>query len=141
MDRFARNYLIGLLTVAAMGLAWYWLSQDSRVTEINERLARDSQLAGYPFLFRVSRLENGVATMYSPRSAQVPAMQFLRTAYPELSATAVDHPDMMAAQDTLAKTQSRAAELVQGQPDVNSIRWVIDERWFNEHGVFLNLDN
>ncbi|MFK8040773.1 hypothetical protein [Congregibacter sp.] len=141
MDRFARNYLIGLLTVITLSVAWYWLSQDSRVTEVNERLARDSQLAEFPFPFRVIGLENGIATMNSPRSAQVPAMRFLRTAYPELGATAVDHPDMMAAQDTLAKAQSRAMELVEGLPDVSSIRWVIDERWFNEHGVFLNLDN
>lgn len=141
MDRFARNYLIGLITVLALGFFWYWSSQDSRVTEINDRLALDSQLASYPFPFRVESLDNGIATMNSPRSAQVPAMRFLRTAYPELSKTTVDHPDMMKAQDILAATQSRAAELVKGFPDVTSVRWVIDERWFNEHAVFLNLEN
>ncbi|WP_439100422.1 hypothetical protein [Congregibacter sp.] len=141
MDTFARNYLIGLVTIMVIGVAWYWSSQDSRVGEINNRLTLDSQLANYPFPFRVETLENGIATMNSPRSAQVPAMRFLRTAYPELSKTAVDHPDMMKAQDTLAATQSRAAELVKAFPDVSNIRWVIDERWYNEHGVFLNLDN
>ncbi|EAQ98416.1 hypothetical protein [Congregibacter litoralis] len=141
MDKFARNYLIGLITVLAMGFLWYWSSQDSRVTEINDRLALDSQLASYPFPFRVESLENGIAIMNSPRSAEVPAMRFLRTAFPELSKTAVDHPEMMKAQDTLAETQSRAAELVRSFPDVNNVRWVIDERWFNEHGVFLNLEN
>jgi hypothetical protein len=139
MDAFARNYLIGLITVAVVAAGAYWLSRDSRVSDINEVLARDSELADYPYPFRVLVLENGVATMSSPRSAEVPVMRFLRTAFPALGATSVDHPDMMAAQDELAERQSRAAQLVKSQPDVNAIRWEIDERWYNEHGVFLNL--
>ncbi|MDP5053061.1 MAG: hypothetical protein NWP69_04655 [Congregibacter sp.] len=139
MDRFARNYLIALLSVMFIAAGWYWLSQDSRVSQINARLEADSELADFPFTFKVMTLENGVAIMNSPRSAEVPAMQFLRTAYPALRATAVDHPDMMAAQDRLASVQSRAAKLVESQEGVQAVRWVIDERWFNEHGVFLNL--
>lgn len=139
MDSFARNYLIGLLVLVVLGVGIYWLSRDSRVAEINAILARDSQLADYPYAFRVLALDNGVATVSSPRSAEVPVMRFLRTAFPELGATSVDHPDMMAAQDRLVDKQSRAAELVKSQPDVKAIRWQIDERWYNEHGVFLNL--
>jgi hypothetical protein len=139
MDRFARNYLIGLITVVLIAAGWFWLSRDSRVAEINAMLARDNQLASYPYRFQLRSLENGIATMGSPRSAEVPVMQFLRTAYPELSKTSVDDPAMMAAQDELVKKQSRAAELVTSQPDVDRLRWEIDERWYNEHGVFLNL--
>ncbi|EED30907.1 hypothetical protein NOR53_48 [gamma proteobacterium NOR5-3] len=43
MDQFARNYLIGLIAVILFGGAWYWLSQDGRVSEINDRLASDSE--------------------------------------------------------------------------------------------------
>lgn len=139
MDTFARNYLIGLGTVIVLAAGIYWMNLDSRVADINAVLARDGELAEYPYPFRVLTLENGVATMSSPRSADVPVMRFLRTAFPELGATSVDHPDMMAAQDELAERQSRAAQLVKSQPDVSAIRWVIDERWFNEHGVFLNI--
>lgn len=141
MDRFARNYLIGLVAIMLIVAGGFWLSQDGRLAQINDRLAADTQLGDYPFRFRVLALDNGVATLTSPRSAQVPAMRFLRTAYPELARTAVDHPDMMAAQDVLAATQSRAAELVEREADVTSIRWVIDERWYNERGVMLNLNN
>lgn len=139
MDRFARNYLIGLLTVLLIAAGVFWLSRDSRVADINNMLAQDFELAGYPYVFKVLSLEDGVATMGSPRSAEVPVMTFLRTAFAELRATSVDHPDMMAAQLVLVEKQSRAASLVESQPDVNVIRWEIDERWYNEHGVFLNL--
>jgi hypothetical protein len=139
MDRFARNYLIALLAVLVFAVSWYYLSRDGRVAEINTMLARDTQLSSYPYLFQVRSLEDGIATMGSPRSARVPVMQFLRTAFPALGNTAVDHPDMFAAQAVLVEKQTRAAELVQSQPDVTSVRWVLDERWYNEHGVFLDL--
>lgn len=139
MDRFARNYLIGLIAVGVIATGWFWLSRDGRVDELNAMLASDGQLRDYPYLFQVRSLEDGIATMGSPRSAQVPVMQFLRTAFPELGKTPVNHPDMMAAQDLLVAKQSRAAELVTDQPDVNTVRWEIDERWYNERGVFLDF--
>lgn len=139
MDNFARNYLIGFIIVVVTVVAWIFLSRDDRVLEINEVLANDFALQGYPYIFEVQQLDNGVAVVGSPRSAQVPVMRFLRTAFPSLRNTPVDHPDMMAAQSTLAKKQSRAQELILSQPDVQRLRWEFDERWFNEHGVFANL--
>jgi len=91
--------------------------------------------AGYPYDFRVLSLENGMATMGSPRSAQVPVMKFLHAAFPELAGKDVQDPAMMAAQDELVQKQSRAAELVQRHPEVQSVRWVLDERWYAERGA------
>src|SRR6056297_3017368 len=118
MDDFAKRYLIGLTIVLVMAVGWYFLNQDGRVGEINAVLARDMQLADYPYQFQVQSLDAGVATMGSPRSSEVPVMRFLRAAFPELSATPVNHPDMMAAQQILADKQARAAERVTAQPDV-----------------------
>lgn len=137
MDSFAKRYLIILSTIVGIGVAYVLLSSDERVAEINAMLARDAQLQAYPYPFRVLRLEDGVAVMGSPRSADVPVMQFLRTAFPPLSRTAVDDPAMMAAQQELARTQSRAMEMVQAQDDVSVVRWELDDQWFREHGVFL----
>lgn len=137
MDRFARNYLIGLTAVILIGVGWYLTDRDPRVGEINAKLAADDLLADYPYPFRVRSLENGIAVMGSPRSAEVPVMRFLRTAFPELSKTTVDDPAMMAAQDALVKHQSHAAELVQAEPDVGGIRWELDRQWYRENGVFL----
>ena len=137
MDSFAKRYLIGLSTIVGIAVAYIVLSSDGRVDELNVMLAADPMLRDYPYQFRVIRLDGDVAVMGSPRSAEVPVMQFLRTAYPELSKTTVDDPAMMAAQDVLARTQVHAQDLVQGELDINTVRWELDERWFNEKGVFL----
>jgi hypothetical protein len=44
---------------------------------------------------------------------------------------------MMAAQQTLAAVQTRAADLVTGQPQVNRVRWVLDESWLAGQGIFV----
>ena len=64
-------------------------------------------------------------------------MHFLRILDPSLRDKDVVHPDMMAAQDLLAQTQSEAARLLEEEPDVSRIRWQLDERWYAEQGVFL----
>jgi len=135
MDTFTRRYLwllLGLLLVVAV--AW-WLNRDARVAQINGWLAGDAELAAYPYAFTVLHINNGVAFVSSPRSAQVPVMRFLHYAFPALQGKDVQHPDMMAAQDRLVAVQSRAAELVQTHPQVNAVRWVLDERWFSERGI------
>jgi hypothetical protein len=138
MDSFAKKYLAVLGAVMIIAAAWWLLSRDTRVAELNAMLAADTELAGYPYSFRVLSLENGVAEMSSPRSAEVPVMQFLRSAFPALANTPVDHPEMMAAQDELVRKQARAAKLVTGQPDVRAVRWTLDEDWYRQRGVLLN---
>jgi hypothetical protein len=140
LDSFARKYLIVMLSVAVLALAWYFLSKDPRVAELNDLLTADSELATYPYKFRVLSLENGLAVLGSPRSAEVPVMQFLHTAFPDLAGLSVQDPRMMAAQDLLVEKQSRAAMLIREQPDVTGVRWTLDERWYAERGVVLDLD-
>jgi len=138
MDSFAKKYLLAISAVVTAVVLYNVFSSDERVERLNALLAADEILADYPYPFRVFRLEGEVAVMGSPRSAEVPVMQFLRTAYPELSKTAVDDPAMMAAQDVLARTQVHAQELIEAQAEVSAVRWELDERWFNTKGVFLD---
>ncbi len=137
MDPFVRRYSIGLACVVILVVAWNLLSRDPRIGELNQLLAEDHELGEFPFHFRVVKLENGIATVTSPRSAQVPVMQFLRAAYPELASVSVDDPRMMEAQAVLVKKQSRAAEVIKSEADIGAIRWQVDERWFEERGVRL----
>ncbi len=139
MDPFVRRYSIALVCVALIVAVWTFLARDPRVSELNALLSADHELADFPFQFRVIELEHGIATVSSPRSAEVPVMQFLRAAYPELAGISVDDPRMMEAQDRLVKKQSRAAGLLKSQDDVGAVRWQVDERWFQERGVQLNL--
>lgn len=138
LDRFTKRYLAALAVVAAALLAWWIGGLDSRVNELNDILRSDPTLSSYPYEFKVISLKNGEAVMSSPRSAQVPVMQFLRIVYPELNNAGVTDDAMMAAQDALAGVQSHAAALVKRQRDVDSIRWEIDRTWYAYHGVYLD---
>jgi hypothetical protein len=137
LDTFTRRYLVILGSAIVAGLAWWLVNTDSRVSELNAMLAADPQLAGYPFPFRVLALEGGVADMNSPRSANVSAIQGLRAMFPELRRSSAVSPEMMAAQETLAEVQSRAADLVTRQEDVDRVRWVLDESWLAGQGIFV----
>ena len=136
MDRFTRNYLIGLgAVVAALAALWLISSWDPAASRLNKLLAADAELAAYPYAFRVISVENGVATMKSPRSFEVPVARFLAVIEPRLAGKDPEHPDMVAAQARLAEHQKRAQAIVEGQPEVSSVRWVLDRDWYAARGV------
>jgi hypothetical protein len=137
LDPFVKRYLLALIILLAAGAAYYFSQLDRRVGEINARLAASPVLADYPYRFRVLSLNNGVAVVTSPRSAQMGPMHFLRVLDASLNDKDVLHPDMMAAQQTLAEKQLEAERIVRAEPDVERVRWQLDERWYAEHGIFL----
>ncbi|WP_238946858.1 hypothetical protein [Seongchinamella unica] len=137
LDDFARRYLYLLAAAAAVALLWWLLSLDYRAAELNDLLAADEELAAYPYQFQVLSLDNGIARMSSPRSAQMSAIQGLRILFPQLNDASADSEEMMAAQEKLAQTQSRAAGLVSAEADVKRVVWVLDEAWLGSHGVYV----
>lgn len=138
LDNFTRNYLYILMGLALIGVIWWLSNLDFRVTEINELLEADTELAAYPYPFRVKSLENGVAEVSSPRSAKLSAIQSLRVMYPELKQHNAVSDEMVAAQKELARVQSYAGQLVKRQEDVKTIRWVLDQRWLAKHGIYVD---
>jgi hypothetical protein len=137
LDEFTKRYLAGLLIVTVLCLVWWLSGWDRRVSQLNAILEADTELAAYPYQFKVISLDNGIAKVSSPRSAEVPVIQFLRIIYPELQRLSVMDEPVMAAQDQLVKIQSRAGKLVSDQEDVKSIRWPLDNQWYESHGVYL----
>lgn len=138
LDDFTRKYVYVLIGLALAGVVWWVSTLDFRAGEINKMLEADARLAAYPYPFRVIALENGVAQMSSPRSAQMSVIQSLRVMYPELQESSPASDEMMAAQVKLARTQSYAGERVQSEEDVKSVRWVLDKNWLAKNGV--NVD-
>ena len=137
MDRYSRNYLIILGTIAGL-IAVVWLANlNPRIWELNDLLEEDPQLRAYPYQFRVLSLENGIASMSTPRSSQVPAVRFLGIIRPQLANRQDNDPDVIAAQKELASLQARAKELILAEPDVDRVYWQIDSAWYAEHGVML----
>tara|TARA_R110001592_G_scaffold357416_1_gene660536 strand:+ start:90385 stop:90819 length:435 start_codon:yes stop_codon:yes gene_type:complete len=138
LDDFTKRYLVGLLVIAVLGLAWWFSGWDRRVGQLSAILEADAELAAYPYQFKVISLENGVAEISSPRSAEVPVIKFLRIVFPELRNSGVMEESVMAAQDKLVAIQSRAGKLVSDEEDVKSIRWSLDRKWYESQGLYLD---
>ena len=137
MDRYTRNYLIIIGTMVGLFVAVWLANLNPRVWELNDLLEDDPQLSAYPYQFRVLSLENGIASLSSPRSSQVPAVRFLGIIRPQLANRQDNDPDVIAAQKELASLQARAKELILAEPDVERVYWQIDTGWYVEHGVML----
>jgi hypothetical protein len=136
MDSFTRNYSI-VLGVIVLALVGWWISSSWQpgVWEINDQLEADPTLADYPYQFRVVALDDGVATISTPRSFDFPAIRFLEVIHPELAGKAQDDPAMIAAQQDLIDHQKRVQGLVLAQPDVQRVDWRLDVKWLADHGV------
>lgn len=135
MDRFTRNYLLGLGALVLLGAVWWVASLDYRAGSLSAMLQDDPVVGAYPYAFRVRAVSNGVAEMYTPRSAELPAVRFIGMLYPDLAGLPPDHPEMVGAQQELARVQERARELVLAQSDIDQVRWLPDRGWYEKRGV------
>jgi hypothetical protein len=136
MDRFTRNYSIVLGVIVLVVLVWA-LYEDPQVSELNDLLEHDTEVAGYPYQFQVIRLQNGIAIMSTPRSSAFPVHRALGILFPHLANRAQDNPDVMEAQQELARIQKRAKAIVMELGKVNSVRWQLDKNWLSQHGIQL----
>lgn len=138
MDRFTRNYAISLgIVLTALAAVWIISSWAPGASKLNDILASDAELAAYPYQFRAESLKDGVATLKSPRSFDVPVIRFLAVIDHRLVGKDAAHPDMMAAQAALAHHQKRAQEIVERQPKVKAVRWVLDRDWYAARGITI----
>jgi hypothetical protein len=138
MDRFTRNYGIGLaIAVAALVTFWVASAWHPRVRALNQLLQADPYLSAHPYQFRVFSLKDGIATMSTPRCFAFPVIGFLAIIHPDLTRAAQDDPRMMAAQQDLVNHQKKAQALISRQPDVKAVGWQLDTEWLTEHGVRL----
>lgn len=121
-----------------LGLALLWfLQQDPALNQMNAALKADAGLQAYPYQFRALKVENGVATLSSPRSPQVSVLQFFQIAKPSLDTSNPDSPTMIAAQKELAQLQEQAGKLAKAQPGIKEVQWELDRSWYASHGVTL----
>ncbi|MGV6859136.1 MAG: hypothetical protein ACWA5X_09195 [bacterium] len=127
-----------LLPLLLVGVWFGWnATHDPRVAQLNEVLQADEALAAYPYKFHVFELNDGIATMSSPRSPESSVLQALKIISPDLSVADPNRPDVIAAQKKLAHLQTHAKKLVLSQPDITSVEWRLDRGWLKAHGAFL----
>lgn len=138
MDRFTRKYLMALAAVGAIAL-FFIFYESPAIGELNERLAANEDVAGYPYRFRVLELDNGVATMGTPRSAQFSAHRALLILFPALRTEPLDSEVLVAAQKEMARVQFVAKDIVEGSPEVKRVTWALDEVWLRSNGINPDL--
>jgi hypothetical protein len=119
-----------------LGLFWF-LKQDPILNQLNAALKADPALQAYPYQFHTLKVENGVATLGSPRSPEVSVLQFFNIAKPNLDTSNPDSPTMIAAQKELAQVQEKAAKLAKAQPGIKDVQWEIDRNWYASHGLIV----
>jgi hypothetical protein len=136
MDRFTRNYSIVLGVIFLIALVWA-LYEDPLVSDLNDLIEQDADIAGYPYQFQVLRIQNGIAVMSTPRSSEFPVYRALGVLFPHLSNRSQDNPDIMKAQQELARIQKRAQAIVMDSGKVKSVRWELDKDWLSQHGILL----
>ena len=134
MDRFTRNYTI-FITVLVIALFIWVFYENPDVSTINAQLEADQELANYPYPFRVISLKNGTATLGSPRSVEFPVYRALGILFPHLAGRSPDDPELMKAQQELARIQKKARTIVMKSPKVKNIEWQLDKNWLTRHGA------
>jgi hypothetical protein len=130
--------LLGLLVLGAV--YWFGLRTDPAVDALNQTLQHQGSRAflAYPYQFRVVQLKDGVATISSPRSAEMPVYRMIGAIDPSLAGKDATDPDFIAAQKQLANMQGEARQIVIAQPGVTSVKWELDKNWLSEHGILLD---
>jgi hypothetical protein len=138
MDPFVRNYTIGLAAIVLIALAVVFY-ESPKVGALNDRLAENAELGEYPYTFRVLAFDDGVATVTTPRSPKFNAFRALRILYPSLADEDDESRRLYDAQLELARVQEMAAGIVMSDPDVDRVRWALDERWLRSNGINPDL--
>jgi len=136
LDRGTKIYA-AVLAVIVLGLVFLALYEPPRVSELNHRLQTDEQVGGFPYAFRVLRIDNGIAVMSTPRSSAVPVAQVLDKIFPGLGNSDPASPLFRELQDKLASAQKRAKAIVLKDPEIKGVRWELDRDWLSSHGVNL----
>ncbi|MEB4592946.1 hypothetical protein VSS37_18345 [Candidatus Thiothrix sp. Deng01] len=131
-----QQFLVVLALVAGLALIWF-LKQDPAINQLNGVLKTDVELQAYPYQFHALKVENGIATLSSPRSPEVSVLHFFNIAKPNLDTNNPDSPAMIAAQKELAHVQEKAGKLAKAQPGIQEVRWEIDRSWYASHGLIV----
>lgn len=136
LDRGTRIYAMVLVAVV-VGLVFLALYESPIVSKLNDKLAADTQIAEFPYHFRVLRVSNGVAVMNTPRSSAVPVALVLDKIFPGVGNSDPSSPLFQEMQSRLARVQTKARDLVLESSQVKRVQWEVDRDWLMSHGVSL----
>ena len=137
MDQGTKIYGIVLGTFCIV-LAVIFLYESPKVQDLNNQLESIKEINDFPYQFKVLRVNNGIATMNSPISTELPCGKVITIIFPSLKGKSLLSPEYQNAQKLLAKVQMLASKNVKSDPDISRIVWELDRSWLIQNGVSLN---
>ena len=137
MDRGTKIYGIVLGTFCIV-LAVIFLYESPKVQDLNNQLESIKEINDFPYQFKVLRVNNGIATMNSPISTELPCGKVITIIFPSLKGKSLLSPEYQNAQKLLAKVQMLASKSVKSDQDISRIVWELDRSWLIQNGVSLN---
>ena len=138
MDKFTRIYSLALLVIG-LGVLIGILYERPIVSELNAVLKSNEVLSKYSYRFRVTKVEQGIASMTTPRSAEFPTSLALPLLYVELRDEKTDSETFLEAQQEMARVQGIAKKLVTRHADITGVVWTLDTKWLRNNGINPDL--
>ena len=124
----SRQFIL-VMIVAALFVGWLgW--QGMTVINLNNGIQEHSELADYPYPFRVLRVEGSTTVMSTIRSPHIATTQALRELFPSLRGVSENSREFQRAEREFARLQARASEVVLASPSVERVRWELDDNWY-----------
>lgn len=137
MDRGTKIYAI-ILGITCTFLAIVFLYETPKVRELNNQLESISEINDFPYRFKVLRINNGIATLNSPISTELPCGNVIAIIFPSIKGKSLLSEEYQQARELLARVQTHAGNIVKSDPDVNKIAWELDRSWLIQNGVTFN---
>lgn len=138
LDRGTKIYAGVLGGILLIALTAWVVTLDFRLGEIDDMLQQDAEIAAYPYKFHALDIQGKTAVMSSPRSTNVPAVQFLGMIKPGLANKSEQDPAVIAAQKELGALQSKVRKLVLEREDIEKVRWRLDKQWYAGRGIMVD---
>ncbi|SDX29935.1 hypothetical protein SAMN05421644_1018 [Allochromatium warmingii] len=140
MDRLTLSSIIAsaaFLVFLIVTLTWHNDELRPRVWQLNELLEQDPVLADYPYDFKVLLFINGVATLSSPHTSELPLRPVLNRFDPALADKPDTAPEVVAAERRWRAIELQAIQVMLRQPDVESVVWALDRAWYHKQRLPL----
>ena len=137
MDRGTKIYSL-ILGIICLSLTVTFFYESPKVKELNQQLDSINEIKEFPYAFKVLRIDNGVATLNSPISIDLPCGKVIAIIFPQLKGKSLLSDEYQQAQKKLARVQMLVSKTVKSDVDIYKIVWELDKSWLIQHGVTFN---
>lgn len=132
-----KGYWVLLILTFLVALDWYIRAPDGRSRELTGVIQKQGsqELKDYPYQFKVLKVQGDTAYLSTPRNVEAPAFKALGAMFPEINTKDANNPEFIAAEKRLARIQTEAQNIVQAQPGIKSVQWMLDREWLKRNFI------